>query len=237
MSDNFLITQGSGTTIATHQNIDGSHEQKIQVTVAANPSNLDVALSTRTKPSDTQLVDGSAHTQPVSGSISVVNFPATQPISGSVSVSNFPVTQPISGAVSISNFPANQLVSVDRSNRTLVMKTGTLVTTAVTSDQVILTYTVTTGKTFFLTYISSDVRLTVVSATASILGTISLESPAGTKLYSSTETNPTTSQTGMRSVSFSEPMPIPSGTVIRFVTTPAAATSMTWIANFGGFEA
>ena len=43
-------------------------------------------------------VDGSAVTQPVSGSVSVSNFPATQPVSGAVSVSNFPATQPISAA-------------------------------------------------------------------------------------------------------------------------------------------
>lgn len=41
-------------------------------------------------------VDGSAVTQPVSGSVSVSNFPATQPVSGSVSISNFPAVQPIS---------------------------------------------------------------------------------------------------------------------------------------------
>lgn len=35
---------------------------------------------------------------PVSGTVSVSNFPATQPVSGSVSVSNFPATQPISAA-------------------------------------------------------------------------------------------------------------------------------------------
>lgn len=45
-------------------------------------------------------VDGSAVTQPVSGTVGVNNFPATQPVSGSVSVSNFPATQPVS-AVSL----------------------------------------------------------------------------------------------------------------------------------------
>lgn len=34
--------------------------------IKAKTDNIDVAVSTRTKPSDTQLVDGSAHTQPVS---------------------------------------------------------------------------------------------------------------------------------------------------------------------------
>jgi prefoldin subunit 5 len=69
-------------------------------------------------------VDGSNSTQPVSGSVSVSNFPAsqavtgdfypeTQPVSGSVSVSNFPTTQPVSGSVSVSNFPASQAVTGD----------------------------------------------------------------------------------------------------------------------------
>jgi hypothetical protein len=56
---------------------------------------------------------------PVSGSVSVSNFPVTQPVSisgsvpvtGTVSVGNFPATQPISGAVSVSNFPASQAVT------------------------------------------------------------------------------------------------------------------------------
>jgi hypothetical protein len=52
-------------------------------------------------------------TQPVSGSVSVSNFPTTQPVSGSVSVSNFPTTQPVSGSVSVSNFPASQAVTGD----------------------------------------------------------------------------------------------------------------------------
>ena len=46
-------------------------------------------------------------TQPVSGSVSVSNFPSTQPVSGTF----WPATQPVSGSVSISNFPATQSVS------------------------------------------------------------------------------------------------------------------------------
>jgi hypothetical protein len=59
-------------------------------------------------------VDGSAATQPVSGSINVANFPLVQPVVGSVSISNspvvsvdnFPGTQSVSGTVSVLNFPA-----------------------------------------------------------------------------------------------------------------------------------
>lgn len=205
MSDNFQITQGSGTIIAAHQNGDLSLEQKVQVTVLPVP-------------------------------IPVTDNAGSLTVDGTISVNNFPGTQPVSGSISVSNFPADQLVTIDRSGRVPVLKTGTLVTTAITVDQVILTYTVTAGKTFWLEYYAYDVRLTVLSATASILGTMSLELPSGTKTISSTETNPTTSQTGLRTITFSEPIPVTSGTIIRVVTTPAATTSMTWIANFGGYE-
>lgn len=46
-------------------------------------------------------VDGSGVTQPVSGTVSVGNFPATQPVSGTVAVNNFPATQPVSIASSV----------------------------------------------------------------------------------------------------------------------------------------
>jgi len=71
--------------------------------------------------------------QPISGTISVHNFPttfaltgtfwqatqpvsgtfwqATQPVSGTVSVSNFPATQPVSGTVAVSNFPSTLAVT------------------------------------------------------------------------------------------------------------------------------
>jgi hypothetical protein len=60
--------------------------------------------------------------QPISGSVSVSNFPtsqavtgtffqATQPVSGSISVNNLPSTQAVSGSVSVSNFPTTQAVT------------------------------------------------------------------------------------------------------------------------------
>lgn len=83
-------------------------------------------------------VDGSATTQPVSGSVAVTNLPTTQHVAGEVSVTNLPETQPVSladnspdvtdrptrllGHVTVDNaslpvegdfYPANQPVSVD----------------------------------------------------------------------------------------------------------------------------
>lgn len=117
-----------------------------------------------------------------------------------------------------------------------VLKTGSLVTTAVTADQVVLTYTVTALKTFYLAYLVMYGRLTAVSATASILGAISLETPSGTKVITLDDTNPTTSEVEFNPITFSQPIPIAAGTVVRVVVTPAATTSMTWRANFGGYE-
>lgn len=51
------------------------------------------------------------------------------PVSGSVSVSNFPTTQPISGSVSVSNFPATQDVSVTSSALPTGASTSALQTT------------------------------------------------------------------------------------------------------------
>ena len=108
---------------------------------AANQSTANTALAAiQASVGGTLIVNGSGVTQPVSGSVSVSNFPstqavtgnfwqATQPVSGtvgvsslpalpagsnaigSVSVSNFPATQPVSGSVAVSNFPATQPVS------------------------------------------------------------------------------------------------------------------------------
>ena len=49
-------------------------------------------------------------TQPVSGTVSVSNFPATQPVSGSVSVSNFPSAYPVTGTF----WQTTQPVSLDK---------------------------------------------------------------------------------------------------------------------------
>jgi len=117
-----------------------------------------------------------------------------------------------------------------------VLKTGSLVTTAVTADQVVLTYTVTTAKTFYLAYLAMYGRLTALSATASILGAISLETPSGTKVITLDDVNPTTSEVEFNPITFSQPIPIAAGVVVRVVVTPAATTSMTWRANFGGYE-
>lgn len=118
--------------------------------------------------------------------------------------------------------------------KTLAMKTGSIVTTAVTADQVVLTYTVTSGKTFYLEYANVAPRLTTYATTATNYGDCSLESPAGTKLL--TVMNAHAGEISPIPFSFGEPLPIAAGVVVRIVCTPAATTSFTWRANFGGYE-
>jgi hypothetical protein len=124
--------------------------------------------------------------------------------------------------------------SANTIGKTVTMKVGTLTSTATTADQVVVTYTVTAGKTLFLQYFDVAARLTTYAATATNFGDCSLESPAGTKLWTQMVTS--TGQSLPIGQQFSEPQPFAGGTVIRLVCTPSAATSFLWRANVGGFE-
>lgn len=123
----------------------------------------------------------------------------------------------------------------DATGKSTVLKSGQLTSTAVTAGQVVLAYTVTSLKTLFLEYLDLQARLTAVSATASILGTVILQI-GGVTVYTAEFVNPTSSATETHGLTFAEPLPISAGTVIQVTVTPAAATSMKWTANFGGFE-
>ncbi len=115
------------------------------------------------------------------------------------------------------------------------MKTGTsLVTSAITPNQIILTYTVTAGKTFYLEYADVLVRLTTFAATATNFGFATLQIPSSVNLCNAMLAGTGISQ--LYSLTLSEPMPFAAGTVIQWVCTPGSATSMTWQANFGGYE-
>lgn len=118
--------------------------------------------------------------------------------------------------------------------KTVVSKTGTLASSATTADQVVVTYTVTAGKTFYIQYFDFTARLTTFAATATNFGDCSLESPAGTKLY--TMMNASAGAPAQVRVVTAEPLPIGSGVVVRIVCTPSAVTAFTWRGNLVGFE-
>lgn len=130
----------------------------------------------------TLLVDGSAHTQPVSGTF----WQATQPVSGtvtvvdsvpltvggSVAVSNLPATQPVSGTVAVSNLPATQPVSGTVAISGTVAATDTFSGGQVLADQ--------TGAGAVLTFtFSAPVQLVWVLDTSGVTAAISRADPFG----------------------------------------------------------
>jgi len=148
-----------------------------------------------------------------------------------------PVSLNSTNALLVDGSAQTQPVSLGNvDSKTVIGKTGTLVTTAVTADQVVLTYTVTGGKTFYLQELEAGGYQTNLPNTDSpvFLGTLSLENPSGTKLI--TENIVYGIQFASIEKAFAEPIPFAAGTVLRVVVTPAAYVSFTWRANFLGYE-
>ena len=83
-------------------------------------------------------VDGSAVTQPVSGSVSVSNFPATQPVSGTVAATQGTSPWVISGSVT-ANSPTSTTSTVTQITSTGVNQV--LLAANAARKQVILTFT------------------------------------------------------------------------------------------------
>jgi hypothetical protein len=148
-------------------------------------------------------------------------------INGNANPTNYIEPRP-SGAINVS--PG------DQPGVALVMQSGTITTTSVTAGQIILTYTVPANFTLYLTYLKISGRLTTLSATASVLGTVSVQI-GGVTVYQDTVVNPTTSDAGGQRINLDLGLPIPitGGTVVSVIVTPVATTSMLWFANFGGY--
>jgi hypothetical protein len=180
-------------------------------------------------------------TQPVSGTVSIAGtvpvsgtfFQGTQPVSGTF----WQATQPVSGTFWQATQPVSlsgQSLSIgDSTGKAVVGTTGTLTSTATTADQVIVTYTVTAGKTLYLQAFKAMVMLTTYATTATNYGTFSLQI-GGVSKY--TVLNAHAGIVNPQGESFAEPLPIAAGTVVRIVCTPAAATSFLWRGNLIGYE-
>jgi|ERR1019366_4672720 hypothetical protein len=191
-------------------------------------------------------VDGSAVTQPVSaaslplptGAATAANqtteITSLAAIDAGIPAALGQTTMAASMPVVIASNQSAIPVTFTTASSANVLKTGLLVTTAVTANQVILTYTVTAGKTLFLCYLDMGGYETNQPGNANPidLGTVSLEAPSGTKVISTEEFHPFSPYT----FAFGTAIPIAAGTVVRVVVTPTITTSITWRANFGGYE-
>lgn len=118
---------------------------------------------------------------------------------------------------------------------TNVLKTAQLVSTATTADQVVLTYTVTAGKTLYLQYVIMGGYLTSQPGNANPidLGDMHVQTPSGTTFIQTERFHPKIADLV---VSFPQAIPIAAGVAIRITVTPVTTTSITWEANFGGYE-
>lgn len=96
MTDNVEITSGAGTAVAT-DDVGGAHFQRIKLDIGGDGASSPV---TSANPLPVTIFNGSIPvtgtfwqtTQPVSGSVSVSNFPSSQAVTGTF----WPVTQPVS---------------------------------------------------------------------------------------------------------------------------------------------
>ena len=107
-----IATGGSGVA----DEVTTASPMPVTVITSALPTGAATAANQQTDAlTDAEL---RASPVPVSGTVSVANFPATQPVSGTVAVSNFPATQPVSIAtmpttpVTGTFFQATQPVSI-----------------------------------------------------------------------------------------------------------------------------
>lgn len=108
--------------------------------------------------------------------------------------------------------------------------------TAAVGATIIGTYTVTTGKTLYVTQIEIVSYLTAISATGSRIGDAVLVTPSGTVISSMTFFNAASSVPQAWVKRFAEPMSVPSATVIMSSAMPSVAGSTNWIMNLDGYE-
>jgi len=203
---------------STEATLAARNAEATQLLVKAKTDNLDVLLSTRA-------TEATLSTRASEATLAALNTKV--PSQGQAAMA---ASIPVAIASDQSVFS----VSIGSSTgKTIVGKTATLATTATTADQVVLTYTVTSGKTLYLLGWDWQVAHTTLDHADDDFGNISLETPSGTKLQTWFARG--AGKDGFSQV-LSEPLPIPAGTVIRFVVTPSAVTSTTWVANVIGYE-
>ena len=115
-----------------------------------------------------------------------------------------------------------------------VFMPGSLASTAVTADQVILTYTVPAGKTLWLQYIEANVKLTTFASAATDFGAVSFR-VNGIKMITFVVVAGLGVLGSPLYVGISDSMPFQAGDVLTMVCTPSAITPFTWGSNLVGY--
>jgi len=124
-------------------------------------------------------------------------------------------------------------IDKDRINK---LNPWTLTTASTTADQLIGSYTVTSGKTFRIQAILIEVYFTTLSTTAEYLGTLKLQIGGSDWLGPFMASNTTSGALFGMVISLPEGVDVAENIVIRAVCTPATATSIRWVVTIVGFE-
>lgn len=109
---------------------------------------------------------------------------------------------------------------------------GALTTTATTADQVINSFTPTNTTSWKSTYVAGF--LTTYSGTESNLGTVKLQTGGTDRSEFRIQNTDNDSLPGIVVIPWGDGMVLDGATVMRWIVTPASATSMRWTSGFFG---
>ena len=115
-----------------------------------------------------------------------------------------------------------------------VLVAGTLASSAVTANQVILTYTVPAGKTLWFQFLEANVMLTTFATTATAFGVIGLQVNGLLRSNFTVVAGPGVLNTPLY-LEVQDSIPFQAGDVLTVVCTPSAVTPFTWEANIAGY--
>jgi hypothetical protein len=107
-----------------------------------------------------------------------------------------------------------------------------LTTTATTADQVINTFTPLITTSWKSTYVAGF--LTTYSATEANLGTVKLQTGGTDRAEFRIQNTDNDSLPGIIVIPWGDGLTLDGATVMRWIVTPASATSMRWTAGFFG---
>ena len=113
-----------------------------------------------------------------------------------------------------------------------VFEHGAITTTATTADQVIHSFTPLNTTSWKATLVSG--YLTTYSSTESNLGTLVLQTAGANRAEFRVQNTDNDSLSGTVVIPWGNGLTLDGATVMRWLTTPAAATSMRWTASFFG---
>ena len=109
---------------------------------------------------------------------------------------------------------------------------GALTSTATTADQVVHSFTPTNATSWKSTVVAG--YLTTYSASESNMGVVKLQTGGSDRAEFRIQNTDNDSVPGMRVIPWGNGIVLDGATVMRWIVTPASATSMRWTASFFG---